>query len=156
MPLSSAPTRLFELAEVIPVPATSSAPLESVFRATIVLYKVAVPAPVTSSPPPEPAPRLLFWSAMVVLTAVSVPSSLIPPPEAPELPAIVVFVSDALERYSSEAQTSESAAHTGIIGFMARSRWFWLPPLYALALIFLLIVTLTRGASTAQFMYNKF
>jgi alginate O-acetyltransferase complex protein AlgI len=70
--------------------------------------------------------------------------------------AIVVFVSDALERYSSEAQTSESAAHTGIIGFMARSRWFWLPPLYALALIFLLIVTLTRGASTAQFMYNKF
>jgi hypothetical protein len=39
---------------------------------------------------------------------------------------------------------------------MARSRWFWLPPLYALALIFLLIVTLTRGASTAQFMYNKF
>jgi len=70
--------------------------------------------------------------------------------------AIVVFVSDALERYSSDAQTSEPAPETGIIGFMARSRWFWIPPLYALALIFLLIVTLTRGASTAQFMYNKF
>jgi hypothetical protein len=39
---------------------------------------------------------------------------------------------------------------------MARWRWFWIPPLYALALLFLLIVTLTRGASTAQFMYNKF
>jgi hypothetical protein len=70
--------------------------------------------------------------------------------------AIVVFVSDILEPYSSEAQTSEPAPETGIIGFMARSRWFWIPPLYALALIFLLIVTLTRGASTAQFMYNKF
>ncbi len=70
--------------------------------------------------------------------------------------AIVVFVSDILEPYSSEAQTSEPAPNAGILGFMARSRWFWIPPLYALALIFLLIVTLTRGASTAQFMYNKF
>jgi hypothetical protein len=30
------------------------------------------------------------------------------------------------------------------------------PPLYVVALIFLLIVTLTRGAGTARFMYNKF
>jgi hypothetical protein len=43
-----------------------------------------------------------------------------------------------------------------MFGFMARWRWFWIPPLYALALIFLLLVTLTQGASTAQFMYNKF
>ena len=42
------------------------------------------------------------------------------------------------------------------MGLMARWRWYWVPPLYALALIFLLIVTLTRSASTAQFMYNKF
>ena len=70
--------------------------------------------------------------------------------------AVVVFVSDTLERYSNAAETSEAASGGGIIGFAARSRWFWIPPLYALALIFLLIVTLTRGASTAQFMYNKF
>ena len=70
--------------------------------------------------------------------------------------AIVVFVTDTLERHSNAAETSEAASDGGIVGFMARSRWFWLPPLYALALIFLLIVTLTRGASTAQFMYNKF
>jgi alginate O-acetyltransferase complex protein AlgI len=70
--------------------------------------------------------------------------------------AIVVFVTDTLERHSNAAETSEAASDGGIVGFMARSRWFWIPPLYALALIFLLIVTLTRGASTAQFMYNKF
>jgi hypothetical protein len=70
--------------------------------------------------------------------------------------AIVVLVGDALERCSSESQGSEAAPGKGIIGFLARSRWFWIPPLYVLALIFLLIVTLTRGASTAQFMYNKF
>jgi alginate O-acetyltransferase complex protein AlgI len=70
--------------------------------------------------------------------------------------AIVVFVTDTLELHSNAAQTSEAASDGGIVGFMARSRWFWIPPLYALALIFLLIVTLTRGASTAQFMYNKF
>jgi alginate O-acetyltransferase complex protein AlgI len=70
--------------------------------------------------------------------------------------AIVVFVGDGLDRYLHRVQASETESGGGIVGFMARSRWFWLPPLYALALIFLLIVTLTRGASTAQFMYNKF
>ena len=44
----------------------------------------------------------------------------------------------------------------GIIALLSRSRWYWIPPLYALALIFLFVVTFTRGASTAQFMYNKF
>jgi hypothetical protein len=63
---------------------------------------------------------------------------------------------DALERSSADAQLTEGHANPGIIGLMARWRWFWIPPLYALALLFLLIVALTRGTSTAQFMYNKF
>lgn len=67
---------------------------------------------------------------------------------------IVLCVVDALDRYSVEAQISE--ARTGFIALAARWRWYWIPPLYTLALILLLIVTLTRGASTAQFMYNKF
>jgi len=70
--------------------------------------------------------------------------------------AIVVLVSDMLERCLNAIQSSGAPSGGGMVGFMARSRWFWIPPLYALALIFLLIVTLTRGASTAQFMYNKF
>jgi alginate O-acetyltransferase complex protein AlgI len=70
--------------------------------------------------------------------------------------AIVLLIADALARYSNEVQTSEANFNPGMFGLMARWRWFWIPPLYALALIFLLLVTLTQGASTAQFMYNKF
>jgi hypothetical protein len=70
--------------------------------------------------------------------------------------AIALMTVDAFDRSSAGAQISEGDANPGVIDFMVRWRWFWIPPLYALALLFLLIVTLTRGASTAQFMYNKF
>lgn len=66
--------------------------------------------------------------------------------------ALALLTIDALNRYSEE---SETVPHTALL-FLARSRWYWLPPLYGVTLIFLLMVTLTRGASTAQFMYNKF
>lgn len=66
---------------------------------------------------------------------------------------ITLLVIDAIERSSVSDQ---AAAPIGFVGHLARWRWYWLPPLYALALLFLLIVTLTRGSSTAQFMYNKF
>jgi alginate O-acetyltransferase complex protein AlgI len=69
---------------------------------------------------------------------------------------IVLLIAEALDRYPVEPQDAELASGAGFLGRMARWRWFWIPPLYALALIFLLIVTLTRGVSTAQFMYNKF
>lgn len=66
---------------------------------------------------------------------------------------IALLVIDAIERSSVPDQ---STAPAGFMSNLARWRWYWLPPVYALALLFLLIVTLTRGASTAQFMYNKF
>lgn len=65
---------------------------------------------------------------------------------------LTVFTIDALNRYPAESET----ASRGVLTLLANSRWYWLPPLYGVAMIFLLIVTLTRGASTAQFMYNKF
>ncbi len=73
--------------------------------------------------------------------------------------AIALWIIDALDRssidhYSMASPNGEASA--GFVGLMARWRWYWIPPLYVLALIFLLFVTLTRGASTAQFMYNKF
>jgi alginate O-acetyltransferase complex protein AlgI len=67
---------------------------------------------------------------------------------------IVLFVIDALDRHSVDPQTSDQ--QSDLVALAARWRWYWIPPLYAIALIFLLIVTLTHGASTAQFMYNKF
>lgn len=69
---------------------------------------------------------------------------------------IVLLIAEALDRYTVEPQDAEAASGAGFLGRVARWRWFWIPPLYTLALIFLLIVTLTRGASTAQFMYTKF
>ena len=67
---------------------------------------------------------------------------------------IALLVIDALDRRAVEEEASETGP--GIIALLARWRWYWLPPLYAVALLFLLIVTLTQGASTAQFMYRRF
>jgi hypothetical protein len=39
---------------------------------------------------------------------------------------------------------------------VARNRWFWIPPLYLLALLLVVIVAQTRGADAAQFMYRNF
>ncbi len=64
---------------------------------------------------------------------------------------MVLLVADALERSSSQPEAQSPA-----ILAIARWRWFWLPPLYALALLFVLIITLTQGADTAQFMYRGF
>ena len=70
--------------------------------------------------------------------------------------AIVLLITDALDRHSVESEVSEIQSRPGIMAFVARSRWFWLPPLYAVALLFVSIVTFTRGASTAQMMYRRF
>ncbi len=51
----------------------------------------------------------------------------------------------------SDAGTQPKSA-----GLLARWQWFWIPPLYALAMIFLLMITLTQGGGVAQFMYRSF
>jgi len=67
--------------------------------------------------------------------------------------AIVLLVVDALDRCSIEPDAS---SRSGVIAFIARNRWFWIPPLYVLALLIVLVVTHTRGAVPAQFMYRNF
>jgi alginate O-acetyltransferase complex protein AlgI len=72
---------------------------------------------------------------------------------------IVLVVIDSLNRVSTDAVDAEAPQvdlPTGPMALLARWRWFWLPPLYVLALIFVLIVTLSRGTSTAQMMYGNF
>jgi D-alanyl-lipoteichoic acid acyltransferase DltB (MBOAT superfamily) len=73
---------------------------------------------------------------------------------------IVLFVIEALDRYSVEPDASPEAANahsgSGIIALIARNRWFWIPPLYVLALLLVVIVTHTRGVDAAQFMYRNF
>lgn len=73
---------------------------------------------------------------------------------------IVLLVIKALDRYSVEPDASPEAANahsgSGIIALIARNRWFWIPPLYVLALLLVVIVTHTRGVDAAQFMYRNF
>lgn len=72
--------------------------------------------------------------------------------------ASVAGVSDALSRYSGKSEDDGIDARPGsrFVGVIARHRWFWIPPLYVLALVLVLAVTHTRGADAAQFMYRNF
>lgn len=70
--------------------------------------------------------------------------------------AIVLLVIKALDRYSSGADGSGAGSSSGVIAVVARNRWFWIPPLYLLALLLILTVTHTRGADAAGFMYRNF
>jgi len=72
---------------------------------------------------------------------------------------IVLLTIDRLSRFETsrdDAQAAPAASPTGPMALLARWRWFWLPPLYALALLFVLIVTLSRGTTAAQMMYSNF
>jgi len=42
------------------------------------------------------------------------------------------------------------------LGLLARWQWFWIPPLYALAMLFLLMITLGQNGGAAQLMYRGF
>jgi D-alanyl-lipoteichoic acid acyltransferase DltB (MBOAT superfamily) len=55
--------------------------------------------------------------------------------------AIVVLASDALKSSASP---------------LSRTLWYWVPPLYALLLLVVLVVTHSQTASAAQFMYRSF
>jgi alginate O-acetyltransferase complex protein AlgI len=69
--------------------------------------------------------------------------------------AIVLLGIEVLDRYSI-SEVSSGHLRSGTVALMARSRWFWIPPLYLLALVTVVIVTHTHGADAAQFMYRKF
>lgn len=69
--------------------------------------------------------------------------------------AAVLLVNDVLDRYSTETLTAPGNLHP-MVSALARHRWYWIPPLYGLALIVVLIVTHAQGAGAAQFMYRRF
>ncbi len=77
--------------------------------------------------------------------------------------AVVLLVGDALEKQSPPAIRdpafnipTPAGLTSGLTATIAHWRWFWLAPLYVVALLFLLIVTLSAGTSTAQLMYGNF
>ena len=72
---------------------------------------------------------------------------------------IVLFTIDRLSCYSTggaDADAAPAGSSTGPMALLARWRWYWVPPLYALALLFVLIITLSRGTTAAQMMYSNF
>ncbi len=69
---------------------------------------------------------------------------------------ITLLTIGMLNRYSPAEETPAAEPRTGTLAVLARWRWFWIAPLYALALLFVLIVTLSHGTSTAQMMYGNF
>ena len=74
--------------------------------------------------------------------------------------AISAVTIDALRSDSETPPEIDSAepsrSRLPIITLLARWRWFWLTPLYALVLLAVLIVTWSHGTSTAQMMYGNF
>ena len=70
--------------------------------------------------------------------------------------AVVLLVGGVLDRYAAGAGAPTVQSHSGIVAFIARWRWFWIPPLYALALLFVLMITFTQGSGAAQLMYRGF
>ena len=69
--------------------------------------------------------------------------------------AMILLINDALDKYSAEPVTDSRNLYP-IVSALARYRWYWIPPLYGLALFVVLIVTHTQDAGAAQFMYRQF
>jgi len=69
--------------------------------------------------------------------------------------ALVLVVSDAFEAASVPSDAA-AAQHSGVVALAARSRWFWLPAVYALALMVVLMITLTQQGGVGQMMYRSF
>jgi len=72
--------------------------------------------------------------------------------------AIVLLTKDALDRYSSELSVDSGTIPSASVPlmFIARWRWYWIPPLYILTLLFVSIATLSSGTTAAQMMYGNF
>jgi hypothetical protein len=62
--------------------------------------------------------------------------------------AVVLLVSSKL--------STDAEGDAGSPRLLARWQWFWIPPLYTLAMLFLLMITLTQSGGAGQLMYRSF
>jgi alginate O-acetyltransferase complex protein AlgI len=69
---------------------------------------------------------------------------------------LVIFVIDTLDAHLAEPDASQHRKRPGLAALAARTRWYWIPPLYSVILLFALMVTIARGTAAAQFMYGNF
>jgi alginate O-acetyltransferase complex protein AlgI len=67
---------------------------------------------------------------------------------------ITLLVGDAID-VDAGSPEKPPESHSALV-LIARWRWFWIPSLYVLALIFVLMVTHGQEASAGQLMYRRF
>jgi len=70
--------------------------------------------------------------------------------------ALVLLVADALENSVDPAQTTEPSPPTTLVSLLAIWKWYWIPAVYALTLLFVLMITLTQEGGVGQMMYRGF
>jgi alginate O-acetyltransferase complex protein AlgI len=70
--------------------------------------------------------------------------------------AVVLLVGTVLDRNAVDAEGTRAQLHSGTVALIARWRWFWLPSVYVLALLFVLMITRTQGGGAALLMYRRF
>jgi len=68
--------------------------------------------------------------------------------------AVVLWVGGALDRHATDSTSPPRLPE--MVALMARWRWFWLPSLYALALLLLLMITHGQEIGAGQLMYRRF
>ena len=68
--------------------------------------------------------------------------------------ALVLRFGDAMEAVGAASEARSQPG--GMVALMARWRWYWLPAVYALALIVVLMITLTEQGGVGQMMYRGF
>jgi len=70
--------------------------------------------------------------------------------------ALVLGIADAMARASNAADAEEPQLPSSFVTVIARWRWYWIPAVYALALLFVLMITLTQEGGVGQMMYRGF
>ena len=67
---------------------------------------------------------------------------------------LVSLIAEVLDRHATHCGAEES--NSSLITSVADYRWYWVIPLYAVTLLFVLLITLTQSGGTAQLMYRGF
>ena len=70
--------------------------------------------------------------------------------------AVVLRIGDALENYASPRLARPLGFPSRLFVLMAERRWYWIPPVYVIALLVVSLIAQTQTANTAQFMYRSF
>jgi len=68
--------------------------------------------------------------------------------------AVAVLVAGMLDRY--DESTDAAILQSGTVAALSRWRWFWIPSLYVLALLFVFLITHGQQAGAGQLMYRQF